>query len=509
MASLGDRRFCERRANTNGTPLLHSNGLNILPSYNDYFALTTVTTSLNTSTLYLGGCIAGFVWGPVTDALGRRPALFWAAVLTLIAVVLQTAAQNVGMFIFARVLIGFGTAASGITGPAYLAETLPWRQRAWGLGIFNDFYYVGGLLAAGITYGTADISGTWSWRLPSLLQGVFSLGCIVILPFLPESPRWLVARGRQAEALTVLAQTNARGDETDEIVLLQFREICDTLEYEKHDEARLSLGQILGNRGARKRLIIATTCAVFSTLAGNIIASYYLGTMLTNAGITDTTTQLQIVRFLPLPCQKCCWLEADNVVQNIILNAWCLVISVCGTFFADKLGIKATALISTGVMTVGIFLVGALTKIYGTSEYTPGVYGTVAMIFIFMGAYSFGWTPLLYLVPAEILNYRIRANGMSFFNFVLNATALWGVFAFPFALEGIGWKTYMINGAWDVLVFAFILWYWVEIKGLTLEEIDAVMDGVKHSDVPDVAVAEQGAAAKAAAEKHEVNVVYT
>lgn len=168
------------------------------------------------------------------------------------------------------------------------------------------------------------------------------------------------------------------------------------------------------------------------------------------------------------------------------------MVSIFGTLYTDKLGIKATALISTGVMTVAIFLLGALTDIYGNSDYTPGVYATVAMIFIFMGAYSFGWTPLLYLVPAEVLNYRIRANGMSFFNFVLNATALWGVFAFPFALAGIGWKTYMINGSWDVLVFAFIWWYWIEIKGMTLEEIDAVMDGVKHSDVPDVEVVEKG-----------------
>ncbi|KAJ9160689.1 MFS sugar transporter-like protein [Coniochaeta hoffmannii] len=447
------------------------NGLNILPQYNDYFKLNTTTTALNTSTLYLGGCIAGFVWGAVTDAIGRRPSLFWAAVLTIIAVILQTAAQNVGMFIFARVLIGFGTTASAVTGPAYLAETLPWRSRAWGLGIFNDFYYVGGLVAAGVTFGTADMGGSWSWRLPSLIQGVFSMGCIIILPFLPESPRWLVSQGRREEALTSLAQANARGDETNELVLLQYREICDTLDFERQDEAQLGLKQILRNKGARKRLIIAGTCAFFSTLAGNIIASYYLGTMLDNAGITNTTTQLQI---------------------NIILNAWCLVISVIGTLYTDKIGIKATALASTAVMTVAIFLVGALTDLYGTSNYTPGVYATVAMIFIFMGAYSFGWTPLLYLVPAEVLNYRIRANGMSFFGFVLNATALWGVFAFPFALEGIGWKTYMINGTWDVFVFGFIWWYWVEIKGMTLEEIDEVMDGVKHSDVPDVEVVEKG-----------------
>ena len=119
------------------------NGLNILPSYLDYFNLNTATTGLQTSAIFIGGCLAGLTWGKVTDALGRRPALFWAALITLVAVVLQTAAQDIAMFVIARVLVGFGTGASGLTGPAFLAETLPLHWRGWGLGIFNDCYYVG------------------------------------------------------------------------------------------------------------------------------------------------------------------------------------------------------------------------------------------------------------------------------------------------------------------------------------------------------------------------------
>jgi MFS family permease len=97
---------------------------------------------LLTASLYLGGAIAGLFYGKVTDALGRRPAMLWAAAITVAAVALQTAAQNSATFVVARVLIGFGTSASGLAGPAYLAETLPACWRAWGLGVFNDFYYV-------------------------------------------------------------------------------------------------------------------------------------------------------------------------------------------------------------------------------------------------------------------------------------------------------------------------------------------------------------------------------
>jgi MFS family permease len=110
--------------------------------YTDYFALTPATTGLLTASLYVGGALAGLCYGRATDALGRRPAMLWAALLTAGAVALQTAARNPATFVAARVLVGFGTSASGLAGPAYLAETLPTKWRAWGLGVFNDFYYV-------------------------------------------------------------------------------------------------------------------------------------------------------------------------------------------------------------------------------------------------------------------------------------------------------------------------------------------------------------------------------
>ncbi|KAF7348362.1 Hexose transporter protein [Mycena sanguinolenta] len=301
------------------------NGLNILPSYNMYFDLTTVNLALNTASVWIGGILAGLSFGKVTDIIGRRPSLFWAAVITLFAVILQTAAQNVGMFVTARILIGYGTSASALTGPTYLAETLPTKWRGWGLGIFNDFYYVGGLLAAGVTYSTSFWSSTWAWRLPSAIQGVFSIMCILILPFVPESPRWLAFQGRPEDALRVGALMHANGDVNNLVVLAQHKEITDTIEYEKNVAEPLSLIQMIKTPSARKRLILCTSVAVFSNIAGNVIVSYYLGIMLDNAGIKNTTTQLQI---------------------NVVLNAFCLICALVGTYYIDRLGRKPTALIS-------------------------------------------------------------------------------------------------------------------------------------------------------------------
>lgn len=433
-----------------------------MPQYTEYFQLTTATQSLNIATLYIGGCIACLFWGYLTDKYGRRTTLFWSAIITIIAAGIQCAALNVAMFCTARIIIGFGTTSSAISAPAYLAEILPWNQRAWGLALFDDFYYVGALTAAGVTYGTAKIDGTWAWRLPSLLQGIWGLACIFLLPFMPESPRWLIDMGRHQEALQILANINAAGDTDDDCVKLQFYEICDTIGYERNP---LPCDQMMRSRSARKRLTIAASCAFFSMLQGNLLVQYEIGNVLDHAGLRDNESQLLV---------------------NIGLNCTTLIVSIAGSFYAAKWGAKISALVSTASLTVALFTIGALTKTYGDTDYKPGIYATVAMIFVFSASYGFGWIPILFLVPAEQLNFSIRAWGMSMFSFVICVTGICGNFAFLYALERAGWRLYVINGSWNVAMFLFIAWYWVDFRGKTLEEIDELFDGVKHSNVPNV-----------------------
>lgn len=246
------------------------NGLNILPSYTDYFNLNSATTGLNTASVFIGGFLGPLVSGVMADKLGRRPTIFWGSLITIIGIILQTAAQDIAMFVVARIILGFGAAVSGIAAGVYLSETFASRWRAWGVGLLNDFYYVGALLAAGITLGTGEWQSTWAWRAPSLFQAIFSVICIGILPFIPESPRWLVHEGHFDAARLTVAQANANGDINNPVVLTVYKEIVDTLRWEKEEKRTMTPVQIAKDPVARRRLLIGMSAGPFSAIAGKV-----------------------------------------------------------------------------------------------------------------------------------------------------------------------------------------------------------------------------------------------
>lgn len=341
--------------------------MNILPVYTDYFNLDAATTGLNTASVFIGGFFGPLVSGIIADRYGRRPAILWGSLLSLVGIALQTAAQNIAMFVIGRIILGIGAAIQGIAGGVYLSETFPARWRTWGVGMLNNFYYVGALIAAGITLGTGQWNSTWAWRLPSLLQGIWALLCVCTILFTPESPRWLVQKGLYEEARIVVAQTNANGDPSDPMVLAIYKEIVDTLNWEKQEGRTMSPKEIIRTPTARKRLLIGASAGPFSCIAGNIIASYYLGPELDTAGITNTTEQLQ---------------------ANVVLNVWCLLCSVVGTQLISQWGRKPTALLTQSLLVIFLFIIGGLAKLYAdnpSGASTSLVYGNVAVIFLFQG----------------------------------------------------------------------------------------------------------------------------
>jgi MFS family permease len=286
------------------------NALNILPAYNAYFRLSAATTGLNTASIFIGGILGPMFAGMMADRLGRRPAMFWSSLTAIVGVVMQTAARNIAMFVVGRIIIGLGASASGIAGGVYLSESFPSRFREWGVGSLNDFYWIGAILAAGITLGTGTwTTSSWAWRAPSLIQGIFSLLCILILPFVPESPRWLQYQGHSDAARLAVAQTNANGNTSDPIVLTIYGEIADALKSDQEGLKRSSIVEIVKDPVLRRRFLIGTSVGPLSTVVGNLISLFYLGPELSIAGVTDSRAQLQI---------------------NLVLNAWYLLCCLVG-----------------------------------------------------------------------------------------------------------------------------------------------------------------------------------
>ena len=434
-----------------------------MPSYISYFTLTTTTKSLNTAVSYVGGAAISFISGPWTDWRGRREAIFWSALITLVGGVIQGAAQNIAMFIAGRLIVGFGMGLAQTSTPTLLAETVPVQWRGLAMGLYYACWGVGTLLASGVCYGTQTLTTTWAWRIPSLLQAVPSVWCFMILLFIPESPRWLIAKGRKEEALEILAIANANGDMNDPTVLVQFKEIEDTIIFEKEREA--SVWKALIHPSNRKRMLIIMTFPLFVMLPGTNIVTFYFGDMLSSAGISDATTQLQI---------------------NVILTSFTLVVAVAAAWFADKVGRKKLCAGSLTGGLISLYILAGLTAKYGESGNKSGIYGTIAMIFIYNATYAWGMTPLTVLYPPEVLSFDIRAVGMGIYTLVTKLCGLFVAMVIPFGMEAIGWKVYIVNASVDVLFVVFVVLVWVETRGLTLEEVDRVFDGVKHSEVPDL-----------------------
>lgn len=116
-----------------------------------------------------------------------------------------------------------------------------------------------------------------------------------------------------------------------------------------------------------------------------------------------------------------------------MLNVWCLICALFGTQLAALWGRKPTALLTQTLCTISLFIIGGLSKLYADNPATASsslVYGDVAVMFLFQGFYSIGWTPLLYLYPPEVMNYSIRANGVAFSQLMLNALAYVHPFSF-------------------------------------------------------------------------------
>jgi hypothetical protein len=196
------------------------------------------------------------------------------------------------MYIMSRCIIGFGLPYAIVAGSCLIGELGYPKERPILTSLFNACYFIGAIVAAGITFGTQRIPSEWSWKIPSLLQMSPSVLQVAFVFFLPESPRFLISKDRHEEAFQILVKYHAEGNPDSEFVKAEMAEIKTTLEIELEHSKR-SWMDMVRTAGMRRRVLIGGLLGLFTQLSGNVVISYFLGDSLKLIGYTDPNFQAQ------------------------------------------------------------------------------------------------------------------------------------------------------------------------------------------------------------------------
>ncbi|PPQ78613.1 hypothetical protein CVT25_010577 [Psilocybe cyanescens] len=444
-------------SSTNGYDGSMMNGLQSLTQWDDYFGNPRGGKLGLLNAIQNIGSLAAYPFSPyLADGLGRRTTIFIGAFIMCGATILQTASQSVGMFIGARFLIGFGLTFAAGAAPMLVTEISYPVYRAQLTSTYNSLWYSGAIVAAWTTFGSFKINSTWAWRLPSALQGLPSVLQVCLIWFVPESPRWLIKKGRNEQALQTLAYYHADGNEEDPLVQYEYQEIKAAIELDREVESTIGWKTLFATPGNRRRMRIIIALAFFSQWSGNGLVSYYLNKVFITIGITNPTIQLLI---------------------NGILQIWNLAWALLASAFVDKVGRRRLFLCSISGMIIFFTLQTACSAVYANTKNESAAHSVIAFIFLYYAAYDIAFSPLIVSYTVEILPYNIRAKGFTVFNFAISLSLIFNQYVNPVALEKLQWKYYLFYVAWLCFEAVFLYFFLVETKNRTLEETAALFDG--------------------------------
>ncbi|KAL4783607.1 general substrate transporter [Aspergillus varians] len=445
---------------TNGYDGSLMNGLEALDSWNEsYNHPEGATLGLLAASMSIGSILAIPIVPYVADLLGRRFGVVLGCVIMLSGVVMVSIGYKIALFVVGRIILGFGLGIAQECSPLLVTELVHPQHRAIYSTIYNSLWYVGSLIGACVALGTNHIAGSdWSWRVPCLLQGVPSICQLIFIWMVPESPRWLISKGRPAQAKKILAYVHAQGDENDELVNVEFDEIQQTLALETQLEGN-GWSELWSTPGNRHRSIILISIGFFSQWSGNGIVSYFLPKVLELIGVTDSHEVLTI---------------------NSVLNAVNVVSATGICFFVDKFGRRRLFLTSC----VGMLLCFVATTIaLARFPYGPGGAdnnaGNTVIVFIFLYyiSYNIGFSGLLVSYSSEILPYRLRAKGLTLMFFCVSLSLWFNQYVNPIALQKIGWRYYLVYCVWLLFELLVVWKFYIETRRTPLEEIAKYFDG--------------------------------
>ncbi|MDP8913991.1 MAG: sugar porter family MFS transporter, partial [Pseudomonadota bacterium] len=421
------------------------------------FSLGEEGLGFTVGSLLIGCFIGAFSAGRLADLMGRRNVMMLAAVLFLVGALVQGFAETQSVFVFARVLGGMAVGAASVLSPAYISEVAPASIRGR-LTTIQQIMIITGLTAAFVVnYFLAASAGEstaryWggleAWRWMYLMQALPAAIFLVALLFIPESPRYLVSKGRDEKARGVL--TSLFGSEVAGAKLEEIR-----ASFSKDHRPRLSDLKRPGG-GIRPIVWAGILLAVFQQLVGINVIFYYGATLWQLAGFTEDQS-LQI-----------------NIVSGALSIAACFVtIAVI-----DKIGRKPLLLVGSAGMSVTLFAMvyafanGTL-DVNGNLQLAAGL-GTLALIAanLYVIFFNVSWGPVMWVMLGEMFPNQIRGSALAVAGFAQWFANYLIAQSFPVMARELGLATsYTFYAVCAVISFFLVQKFIHETKGKELEEM--------------------------------------
>jgi len=420
-----------------------------------HFNIGAGTLGFAVASALLGAAAGAMVAGRVADRLGRLWAMRVAAVLFFVSAIGTGLAPSLTLLIIFRVIGGVGVGAASVIAPAYIAEIAPARirgrlgslqQLAIVLGIFAALlmdYIIGSSLASSPT-SSLDGMQAWRWMFLAMVVPavIYGIGAV----FIPESPRYLVAKDRLTEAAEVMRRVLGNVDIPGKV-----RDIQETIAREVKPSLRDLRGPALG---LLPIVWVGIALSVFQQFVGINVIFYYSSVLWHAVGFSTS----------------------DSLLISVITSVVNIVSTLIAISTIDRFGRKPLLLIGSVGMTVSL---GVMALIFGTAPIKHGepslggAAGPIALVAanLFVVFFAMSWGPVVWVLLGEKFPNRIRAAALS-----VAAAAQWVAnwaisTSFP-SLKNAGLGlAYGIYAFFALLSILFVLRFITETKGVELEEM--------------------------------------
>lgn len=397
--------------------------------------LNAFTEGLVVSSILIGAMFGSGFSGKLTDRFGRRKAIMSAALLFCIGGLGTALAPTMEYMVAFRIVLGLAVGCSTTIVPLYLSELAPKESRGALSSLNQLMITIGILISYLINYAFSD-TGAWRWMLG--LGLVPSIALLIGIFFMPESPRWLLAKGKEEKARAVL--NKMRGEKRVE------QEITEIKNAEQQDKGGL---KELFEPWVRPALIAGLGLAFLQQFIGTNTIIYYAPKTFTNVGFEDSAAILGTVG-----------IGTVNVLMTLVAIR-----------MIDRIGRKPLLLVGNAGMVISLIVLSAANIYFGDT--TGAAWTTVICLGVFIVVFAVSWGPIVWVMLPELFPLHVRGIGTGVSTFMLHAGNLIVTLSFPPLLEVMGISyLFLCYAAIGIAAFLFVFFKVTETKGKSLEEIE-------------------------------------